>query len=237
MLGIFSSKANILECGLLEGGVDTHSHILYGVDDGMSSQKESLAALAYLEELGLKELWLTPHTMEDVPNTSEMLNFRFEELKDAYSGSIELHLASEYMMDNLFMEHLSKHDLLTHREEDDVLIETSTWSAPYSFWDNIKAIMKEGYRPVLAHPERYEYMNKNDYRKLVQMGVKLQLNYPSLTGFYGKHVADKANLILENGWYSMAGSDCHRLRVLTHQLEANELKKKTADDLQKLIQL
>ena len=61
----------MLEAGLLKGAVDHHSHILYGVDDGVSTEEESLSILSYLEQAGLKTLWLTPHTMEDVPNTTE----------------------------------------------------------------------------------------------------------------------------------------------------------------------
>ena len=224
-MGLFGHKYSISEARLLEGATDHHSHILFGVDDGVSNSKESLAILSLLEEEGLKSLWLTPHTMEDVPNTTEGLKQRFAELKALYHGPIELHLASEYMMDELFEKHLAENDFLFHREEGSVLMETSTWSGPYNFWDMIDRTMRAGYRPVLAHPERYEYMIDKDYERLHSMGVRLQLNYPSLLGFYGLHVRDKALRILRKGWYDMAGSDCHRLRAIRHIIDDRTLKK------------
>ena len=68
MFGFLSSSKTMLESGLLNGAIDHHSHILYGVDDGVSTEEESLSILSYLEQAGLKTLWLTPHTIEDVPN-------------------------------------------------------------------------------------------------------------------------------------------------------------------------
>ena len=98
-MGLFGHKYSISDTRLLEGATDHHSHILFGVDDGVPTSKESLTILSVLEEQGLKSLWLTPHTMEDVPNTTDGLKRRFSELKALYNGPIELHLASEYMMD------------------------------------------------------------------------------------------------------------------------------------------
>ena len=224
-MGLFGHKYSISDSRLLEGATDHHSHILYGVDDGVSNSKESLAILALLEEQGLKSLWLTPHTMEDVPNTTEGLKQRFSELKAIYHGPIELHLASEYMMDELFEKHLAQRDFLFHREEGSILMETSTWSGPYNFWDMIERTMRAGYRPVLAHPERYEYMGEKDYERLHKMGVRLQLNIPSMLGYYGGHVRDKAARILKKGWYDMAGSDCHKLRPISHLVSDKLLKK------------
>ena len=224
-MGLFGHKYSISDSRLLEGATDHHSHILYGVDDGVSNSKESLAILALLEEQGLKSLWLTPHTMEDVPNTTEGLKQRFSELKAIYHGPIELHLASEYMMDELFEKHLAQRDFLFHREEGSILMETSTWSGPYNFWDMIERTMRAGYRPVLAHPERYEYMGEKDYERLHKMGVRLQLNIPSMLGYYGGHVRAKAARILKKGWYDMAGSDCHKLRPISHLVSDKLLKK------------
>ncbi|MBR3012460.1 MAG: capsular biosynthesis protein [Bacteroidales bacterium] len=236
-MGLFSHKYSITDKRLLEGATDHHSHILFGVDDGVSKAEESLAILAILEEAGLKSLWLTPHTMEDVPNTTEGLRKRFAELKAMYNGPIELHLASEYMMDELFERHLAEKDFLFHREEGSVLMETSTWSGPYNFWDMVDRTMRAGFRPVLAHPERYEYMGEKEYSKLHGMGVRLQLNYPSLLGYYGSHVKAKAEFILKKGWYDMAGSDCHRIRSIRHILEEKVLKKDMAESLKGVLKV
>ena len=158
---LFTRKTSILSAGLLSGGADRHSHILPGVDDGVKTMEESLEILSFLEDAGLKSLWLTPHTAEDMPNTTEALQLRFSGLKAAYQGKIELNLASEYMLDTLYERHLEERDLLT-MEEDTVLVETSTWNPPYNMEAILHSTMSAGYRPLLAHPERYRFTRNFD---------------------------------------------------------------------------
>lgn len=235
MFSFLQSKKSITDSGLLRGAVDNHSHILPGVDDGVRSMDESLAILSYLEELGLSTLWLTPHTMEDVPNTTEGLKARFQKLKDSYHGPIRLNLASEYMMDTNFASHLAAKDLLTH-EGNRVLVETSTWCPPIDFWDLINTMLVSGYTPILAHPERYRYMKESDYARLRSLGVLFQLNLPSLSGQYGSEVAAKAFSFLDKGWYCMAGSDCHRLHAMQEVYRKNVLGKSAIQKLEPILQ-
>jgi tyrosine-protein phosphatase YwqE len=234
MFGFFNNKKSLLESGLINGATDNHSHVLYGVDDGVRTEAESLEILKYFEGLGLKTLWLTPHIMEEVENTTSHLQSRFDALRAAYNGTIELHLASEYMLDNVFLRRLDKNDILKHGE-DSVLVETSTWAPPMDLWDLLGKIMSKGYRPILAHPERYRYMDNDDYERLAGMGVILQLNIPSIVGVYGPEVQMKAIFILENGWYSMTGSDCHRFKAVQGQFSSKVLDKGTLTRLDSLL--
>ena len=78
-------------------------------------------------------------------------------------------------------------------------------------------------------------MGEKEYSRLHSMGVRLQLNYPSLLGYYGDHVKEKAALILKKGWYDMAGSDCHRVRSIRHQIGDKVLKKDVAESLRKIL--
>lgn len=213
---IFRKPHSIVSCSILKGGEDRHSHVLFGVDDGVKTLEEALNVLEYDEKLGLTDVWCTPHVMEDLPNTTEELRQRFAELQQAYDGPLRLHLAAEYMLDNLFEERLKAGDLLT-MEEDIILVETSTWNPPTNFYWILKEIMKAGYHPLLAHPERYRYLEDKDYVKLNGMGVRFQLNLGSLTGYYGPTAQKKAKMILKNGWYSHYGSDCHRLSTIKEQ--------------------
>ena len=226
-------RTSIREGGLLRDAVDNHSHILYGLDDGVRTQEESLAILKFLEEQGVAEVWFTPHVMEDVPNTTEGIRARFEELKAVYTGGLKLNLAAEYMIDTLFEERLAKNDLLMHGE-DTVLVETSAVAPPFNLWDVLEKMLKAGYRPLIAHPERYRYMDQSDYRQLHEMGCWMQMNYPSIVGFYGGSAQERALDLLNKGYYRMTGSDCHRFRALQAQLAAKELKK---DALEKLARL
>lgn len=229
-MSLFFHRRSILESGLLRGAVDNHSHVLYGLDDGVHSQGDALAILSYLANAGVKDLWLTPHIMEDVPNTTEGIRSRFEELKAAYTGGIRLHVAAEYMIDTLFEERLAQKDLLTHGN-DTVLVETSAVAPPINLWEVLDRMRATGYRPIVAHPERYRYMEKADYKRLHESGYLLQLNLPSILGFYGKTAQERAEYILDKGWYSMTGSDCHRFRAIQAQYSVHELKKRTIGKL------
>lgn len=234
MFGFFSSRSNLHESGLLQGFTDNHSHLLYGVDDGVRTKEEALAILTFMENEGVKTVWCTPHVMEDVPNRTEDLRAKFEQLKSEWDGSIELKLASENMLDNLFKERLEKKDFLFHGDGK-LLVETSTWAPPIDLWDMIDSIIVAGYKPIIAHPERYRYMEMSDYKRLVDMGAELQLNLPSIVGVYGEDVLRKAEAILENGWYSIAGSDCHRFRALESQVSCKILSKGTVSRLKSLL--
>lgn len=195
----------------LERAVDWHCHILPGVDDGVSTMDESLAILKIYEDAGFEEVWLTPHIMEDVPNTTDFLRQRYAELKENYQGSIKLHLATENMIDNLFMERLEAGDLLTIGDNDTLLVETSYFSPPIRLNDKIENIKSKGYFPLLAHPERYNYINSfSTYRELRDMGVKFQVNYMSLCGHYGPVVKEKAIKLLSEGMVDRLGTDLHR---------------------------
>lgn len=216
------------------GFTDCHSHILPGVDDGVVSLDESISILAEYERIGVKKVWLTPHVMEDVPNTVKGLIDRFNLLKSNYLGGIELKLASENMIDNLFLERLSANDFLPIGDDGKkLLVETSYFSAPMNMKDVMERVMKLGYYPLLAHPERYNYMTSiKDYNNLKDMGVMFQLNLMSLSGYYGPMVKDKAEKLLNNGWYNHVGSDLHRsahLEILQTMKLKQDIAKKVAE--------
>lgn len=218
-MGIFDfikRKQSLLQSGVLQGLTDCHSHILFGVDDGLKTLEDSLAVLAYYEEIGVKEVWCTPHIMEDVPNTTAGLREKFAQLQTAYNGPIKLHLAAEYMLDTLFEERLDEGDFLT-MTDDTILVETSTWNPPPDMTGMLRRVQKAGYRPLLAHPERYRYMNDVAYERLYKMGIHFQLNVGSLVGYYGETAMRNAQELLKKGWYSEIGSDCHRLVAIKEQ--------------------
>ena len=136
-----------------------------------------------------------------------------------YEGGLKLHLAAEYMIDTVYEERLADRDLLFHGEET-VLVETSAIAPPMNLWEVLEATLKAGYRPIIAHPERYRYMDRYDYKRLYEMGCLFQMNLPSIVGFYGESVQLRALDLLEKGYYRMMGSDCHRFRALQAQYAA-----------------
>lgn len=214
--GIFCRKVRIAESGILRGMTDHHSHLLPGVDDGVKTLSESLEILDGMERQGMRKVWLTPHVMEDIPNATAALREKFGELKAAYSGGMELDLAAEYMMDNLFEERLGDDDLLPLCEDERyLLVETSCFNPPMNLASLLKRIREKGYCPLLAHPERYTYMDKKGYSALKEQQIAFQLNLPSLAGLYGARVQKKAASLLEAGMYDLSGNDLHSLRHFT----------------------
>lgn len=239
---LFARKYSLEESGVLKGAVDIHTHILSGVDDGIKSSDSSLAALSKMRELGVREVWLTPHVMEDFPNGTEFLKTRFAELMSLLAeggccneveAGMKLHLAAEYMVDSLFFERLAKNDLLTFPNRT-VLVEFSTIAPPLDFFGSLERIKSAGYWPMLAHPERYPYLALKDFRKLVDMGVILQMNTSSISGHYGKVVKKRARWILREGLYRAIGSDTHRVKQISAVAEAKTLEKKDIEALRNI---
>jgi len=235
MFGLFNRRRSLVVSGLLKGAVDSHSHILYGLDDGVKTFEESMDILEFLHQNGVSEVWFTPHVMEDVPNTTEGIKARFQEFLARYDGpAMKFSLAAEYMLDNLYAERLAARDLLLHGG-DRVLVETSVLAPPIDLWGTLENTMKAGYRPLMAHPERYRYMTPKDYDRLAKMGVLLQMNIPSLVGFYGKDAQRKARYLLEKDMYCMVGSDCHRYHAILKQDSAEQLSKKDIRHLEPIM--
>ena len=117
---------------------------------------------------------------------------------------------------------------------DMLLVETSYFNPPMAFNDTLKAIRLRGLHPLLAHPERYVYMNRRDYARLKESGVRFQLNLRSLAGMYGTQAADRASRLLLDGMYDFAGSDIHRLNPWNHAISHPVLTKKEVEALEAL---
>jgi tyrosine-protein phosphatase YwqE len=220
----FNHKQSILSSNLLDKITDYHSHILPSVDDGVQDLNEAILTLQALEEYGVREIWLTPHIMEDCPNEPAELREHFSQLCHTYAHSahangeaIKLHLAAEHMLDSLFIKRFNEGDLMPIDDSPSsahapyLLVETSYFNPPVNLYNLLEGIRKKGFTPLLAHPERYRYMTQRDYDHLRDMHVMLQLNLLSLAGAYGEEVRCKAHKLLKGGYYTLFGTDLHRL--------------------------
>lgn len=218
---MFFSKKKLSSTDVFNGLADCHSHLLPGVDDGVKSIEDTLSILEILEQQGVVRLWLTPHVMEDIPNETAALKEKFRKVCLAYKGNIKLNLAAEYMLDNLFLQRLDKDDLLPLEEgKRFLLVETSYFSGPMNLLSMLESVKRKGYFPLLAHPERYEYMAMDDYKRLKEAGIHFQLNLPALVGGYGRHVQEKAEKLLKKGYYDLCGNDIHSLPSIKRTLNS-----------------
>lgn len=232
-LGSILSSSTPLD---LNGMTDWHSHILPGVDDGVRTLDEAISILSKMEQSWIRKVWLTPHIMEDTPNSTAGLRERFRELVRKYGGGVKLRLASENMIDGLFTERLATGDLLPIGENSDkLLVETSYFNPPMKFDKTIEDIKSAGYTPLVAHPERYIYVEDfEEYRRWKDMGCLLQLNLLSLGGHYGAKARQNALELLRNGMYDFAGTDLHRPGQLDH-LRKLRIPKKLEGEAARLI--
>ena len=190
----FSSKTSLLRSGVLNGWTDWHSHILPGVDDGIRTLDDSLAVLRWYEIQGVREVWLTPHIMEDIPNSPADLRVRYAELQAADDVLPLCHAGAQGAEAGAYL-----------------LVETSYFNPPMDLDGMLDSIKAKGYRPLLAHPERYVYMDKADILRLAGRGIAFQLNLPSLVGVYGEGIRRKAEAMLRAGLFVRCGSDLHDL--------------------------
>ncbi len=195
-------------------GVDMHSHFIPGIDDGSKSMKESVEMITTMAELGYRKVITTPHIMGDFyKNTPENIGAGLEQVRRAVKEAgvnIEIEAAAEYYFDFELEKKLDKERLLTFGDNY-LLFEVSYMNAPDGLDGLIFRMQTSGYKPVLAHPERYPYWfrDMNNFGKLKDKGVLFQLNINSLTGHYSPETAKMATTMIDRGWYEFAGSDCH----------------------------
>lgn len=234
MLNLFLRKKTISDSDFFKGFIDCHSHILPSVDDGVTEIEMSLKILSEYEQLGIRRVIFTPHIMEEFEkNDASFLRAEFEKFKSIYKGRIEISLAAEYMLDSQFETHLDNGNMLTLCNNY-LLVETSYLSSPLNITASLQSIMAKGYYVVLAHPERYGYMEKRDFVQLKNMGVLFQLNLLSLSGYYGKQVEEIAKYMLDRNMYNTAGSDLHNLATFQRWIKKIRVTSKQLKALQKV---
>ena len=222
-----------------KGSVDIHCHLLPGVDDGFPTTEKSLHALRRLEEHGVEKMILTPHFMNDYPNndrdsiTEKFKRFRAEAIK---ISKIELRLAGEYMLDTGFMKRFKQGFLTLDKAGAHVLCETSYMMYEQGVEEMVYDVMCEGIQPVVAHPERYEYADRDNYASWKDKNYKFQLNLLSLVGVYGEMAEIKAHYLLKENYYDYIGSDMHNLSNFEYYLPELRLKMKEIDKLEQLLE-
>ncbi|NQY10817.1 MAG: capsular biosynthesis protein [Flavobacteriales bacterium] len=213
------SKADL---GIL--GTDMHSHLIPGIDDGVHTVKDAVAIISNLKDLGLKKIITTPHIMSDYyKNTADTINRGLDDVREGLVKAnidITVEAAAEYYLDFEFEDKIAKKELMTFGDNF-VLVEVSFLNAPESLNRTIFNMQLAGYKPVLAHPERYPFWHHtfDRYRELKDKGVILQLNINSLMGYYSPQMKGIAEKMIDEELIGMLGTDCHGVR----HMEALEL--------------
>jgi len=217
MLGLFKKKKIAPKFNFSGIGTDMHSHIIPGIDDGARTLNDSLLLAKKFKALGYKKLIATPHIMADYfRNTPDTINRGLDTLR---KGLLEIELdlevdaAAEYYLDETLEKKIRQKEVLTFGDNY-LLFELSYVNAPQNLIDFIRLMQDAGYKPVLAHPERYPYYYSSfeSYRQIRETGCLLQLNGIALTGYYGAGAKKIAGEMVENHMVDFLGSDMHHLK-------------------------
>jgi protein-tyrosine phosphatase len=210
--------------------VDMHSHLLPGIDDGVDTLEEAEEIILNLVAMGYRRIITTPHVMSDAyRNTPEGIHQKLQELT-AYLREKNIHIpvtaAAEYYLDELLFKMIETNAHLLTFGDRYLLFETNFITEPFNLKEFIFLATTKGYKLILAHPERYLYLQNNlaKVQDLLDRGVLMQMNISSLTGHYSKPVQQMAFKLIDRGMIHWLGSDCHHLQHTQLMREAKRLR-------------
>lgn len=232
MFGFFKKKKVFPEFNFSNIGTDMHSHIIPGIDDGAQTLNDSLLLAKRFKALGFKKLIATPHIMADYfRNSPDTINRGLEVLRRGLQEiqlDLEVDAAAEYYLDETLEKKVRQKEVLTFGNKY-LLFELSYLNSPKNLFEFIKMMQDAGYKPVLAHPERYPYYYSSleNYQQIRETGCLLQLNSIALTGYYGSGAKKVAEQMVENHLVDFIGSDMHHLKhaaALEDSLNTNSMQ-------------
>ena len=235
IFNLFKSKPTLKEL-IPKGFVDIHSHILPGIDDGAKDIHESLKLIEKMKNIGFSKIIGTPHTYPGIyNNTNESIKKSFEILQNKLFDKHIISYASEYMLDLSLIEMSDKRTLLC-LNDNYVLIEMSFISEPIYLHEIIFSLIKNGYKPIIAHPERYPfyYTEKSKYFKLKDLGCFYQLNFNSVIGKYGLNNLEISNFLIKNNLIDFIASDTHNINHINNT--QNKVLVKEIDKLKNIFE-
>lgn len=215
MFNFFSKKSS--EKSELFFHTDIHCHLVPGIDDGQQTAEGGAALVAREKSWGVNRIITTPHVTQDTfENTPDIIEAAFARLQEAVKSNgtdIELLHSAEYRMDGFFnSEREKKH--ITPMPNNYLLVENSFVQEAWNIDNLLFNLKMEGYKPILAHPERYMYYfdKKSRYHQLHDSGTLFQINLLSLAGNYGKGPKIMAEYLIEHDMVDFIGTDMHTER-------------------------
>lgn len=217
MFGLFSKKKidDVRAFDFSTLGVDMHSHVLPGIDDGAQTVEESVTLVQAMLHLGIKKIIATPHIMVDYyRNSRETIIPALQTLKNELQKQyieIEIEAASEHLLDEGF-EILLEEGQVMAMKDNYLLFEMSFIDAHPNLMPLVKKMKDLGYKPILAHPERYPYFNIENCENIKSWGCDLQMNTISLTGYYGAKTKEMAEAMVDRNLVDFISSDMHHTR-------------------------
>ncbi len=200
--------------------IDFHNHVLPNVDDGPKTIEESMSMLRYASNQGITDIVQTVHFQHPkMEGRNVDFNYLKNQIKILQSNidknelSINMHLSAEvFYLPNLI--EISKNPLVTIGNQKYMLIEFKSNIFPFGYEDEFYKLQMNGITPIIAHPERYRFVqeNVNILETWINRDYVLQLDAGSIIGKFGKNIKEISNIIITNGYIHLIGSDAHNCR-------------------------
>ena len=196
---------------------DVHSHILFNVDDGAKTIEESITLLKKMAEIGFKNVILTPHYIKgsEYNSQNEEKLTKLKEIKKELTNqniNINIYLGNEIFINNEICELIKAKHIYTLNNTRYLLVELPFHNQIVNLEDIIYELKIKGLIPIIAHPERYTYFQKNykEIDRLREEGFLFQGNYASILGYYGKDSKKLLKYMLKKQYIDYLGTDIHR---------------------------
>ena len=196
---------------------DIHCHLVPGIDDGQKDADSAADLVAHEKSWGIERIICTPHITQDTfENTPETIIPAFNKLREAVDKAgvdIRLDYSAEHRIDGFFLDQLEK-GVVRPMPNNYLLVENSFIQEAWNLDQTLFDITLKGFKPILAHPERYSYYfdKPQRYEQLHSSGILFQINLLSLAGYYGKNEKKIAEMLIDKGLVDLLGSDMHNHR-------------------------
>lgn len=198
---------------------DIHSHLIFNVDDGASSIDESISLLKMMKNEGFNNVIITPHFIlgTEYSSGNKLKLRRLNEIKDRLleeNIDINIYLGNEIFINESIISLIEDGEIYPINGGKYLLIEFPFHNKINNLEDILYEITCKGYTPIIAHPERYTYFQK-DYKlvdSLKEEGYLFQCNYSSILGYYGKDSEKLFKYMLKHHYVDYLGTDLHNMK-------------------------
>jgi protein-tyrosine phosphatase len=197
---------------------DIHSHIIYHVDDGARTLDEAVELVTSDASQGAKQMIATPHYSVEYPLNPEIVRKKLAELKDRVQEAgleVELYPGNEVLYFDSMTEHLKEHRILTLGETRFTLIEFYPLDSYQRILTAVRKIRRAGYRPIIAHAERFKSLREHGLSEVISEGAYIQVSTEPLGRSGIKALLDGESRFLHHAvkqhQVHFLGTDMHRM--------------------------